>query len=1076
MSDNTVGVLNVEVTADTSGMKKKISRDAEAAGTSAGASLGKKMGMGIAAGAAVVGAGAVAATAAVVNLGRSYEDNMLQVQAVTGATAQQMEMASKAAKDLGNDVTLPGVSAAGAADAMLQLAKAGFSVEEAAKAADGAMRLAVASNMEVGQAAEITANAVGAFGLEAQEATRVSDLLAKGSTSAATTVAELGTGMAQSSAMFAAAGLPVEELVTQLALMANAGVKGSDAGTSLKTMLQKLQAPTKQAAGAMKDMGINVFDAQGNLRPMRNLVEEFSKATADMSEEQKAAAINTIFGADASRAANIVLTQGVEKYDELASAMGNATGSAADLAAATSKGLSGAIEAIQSSLETIAIDIYEQIAPSLTEVFKTIQPLVDTLAPVLGELGVAFSKIATTIGTALTGAVANLIPAVTPLLTTIANLAQRMAPLLTKVLEKVAEVIGKVLEAVVPLLEPLMELVFGILEAAWPIIEIVVDTFMILVDALKPLLDAVMVLLQPLTQLIQVALAALMPILKPILPLIELLATILGAVLVRAIGLLMTSIGYMITAWAKAGAFILDKFIDPVMDAFFTFVGNLVKGAAEAFGWVPGLGGQLQSAANSFDSWATDTKKSIKGAATTAVQEADKIAGSLVESGKEMMMSGEAQSTMYGAGKQLASYAADGIVDGVYFSSSSLYAAGQNLAKPVVSGAKNTLESNSPSKVFIRLGGDVVDGFEIGLKNMDKIPDKVREPLEKAIKVSEDRINELIKTTREQLDDAIQVWDDYRAGVLASVTGNVNFVTAMQQTQEQEKAVIAAQEKLNEARAAATNNKDDDGSGIANAEKELAAAQAAVKSYEDNLNAMLDQSEFFGTMFSKASDAMLEQFGAESPIWHMMRQQMLAAGPVEGAKLAQYIAENGLSPTMEDRLLKWNAWAGQVAKDQADKNHAQGVEMATNAMLGIEDEVEKEQKRIKKIGKSIGDGVVIGFKSKQSAFKAAVDGYISAAFSALGINSPSKVFIGIGESVGEGFNMGVGDSLDDPFANLSGNAANMRRVYSPSLTNTQAMSADVRVFIGDRELTDIVRTEVDSSNDDLARSLVLGRR
>ena len=673
----------------------------------------------------------------------------------------------------------------------------------------------------------------------------------------------------------------------------------------------------------------------------------------------------------------------------------------------TSDGLANSQRSLAATIEDVKGKVGQGLLPAVTEIVQALGPLATELAEPLGELAKmigeqladAFEVIApllkplaealislggSVLG-ALIGAVKTLIPALTPLLQAFQTIGARLGPILERVLGKVAEVLAKVLEAVVPLLEPLMDLVFTILDAAWPIIELVADILMVLVDALRPVLDAVIALLKPLAELIRVGFKALMPVLEPLMPIITLLAEILGDVLIRAIGLLMGSIGMLIKGWAAAGSFILDKFIDPVMDGFFTFVGSMIDGAAAAFGWVPGLGDKLNDAAKSFDGWASDTKKSIKGAATTAVAEADKIADSLIESSKEMVVQGS--QGMKDAGQTLGEAAADGMAIGIRNGQIPVQAASSALANSAIKGAKTTLDSNSPSKVFVKIGGDVVEGFEIGLKGMDKIPDKIKGPLEKAIKVSNDRIDKMVSDARTKLDEAISVWDDYRAGVLGAVTGNVNFVDAMRQTQEQEASVIAAQEALNEARAAAANGGSDD--AVRQAADELAQAQAAVKTFEGNLNAMVDDSEFFGTMFDKATDAMIAQFGASSPVWEMMRQQMLSAGPLEGAALAKYIAENGLSPEMEQRLLGWNAWAGQVATDQADKNHKQGVTMAKDAMLGIEDKVKAEQKRIKKIGKAIGDGVVVGFQSKQGAFRSAVDGYINAAYARLGINSPS---------------------------------------------------------------------------------------
>jgi hypothetical protein len=125
----------------------------------------------------------------------------------------------------------------------------------------------------------------------------------------------------------------------------------------------------------------------------------------------------------------------------------------------------------------------------------------------------------------------------------------------------------------------------------------------------------------------------------------------------------------------------------------------------------------------------------------------------------------------------------------------------------------------------------------------------------------------------------------------------------------------------------------------------------------------------------------------------------------------------------------------------------------------------------------MGDGMIIGFKSKQGAFKAEVDAYIEAARKSLDSHSPSRVFIGIGEDVGDGFNIGVGNTLADPFSTLAADAAFMKRVYAPTMAmDGGVLDPTIQVFIGETELTEIVRTEVGSSNDDLARSLTLGRR
>src|SRR5262249_11436991 len=153
--------------------------------------------------------------------------------------------------------------------------------------------------------------------------------------------------MQQAGAVFNQAKVPIEDLTTAIALMANAGIKGSDAGTSLKTMMIALEAPTDKAASEMKALGINIFDAQGKFIPFRDMIVQVSEKMRGLTEAQQAQALKTIFGTDAIRAANIVMAQGVEKFD-LMKLKVVALDAAQELAAAKTKGFAGALDGLRS--------------------------------------------------------------------------------------------------------------------------------------------------------------------------------------------------------------------------------------------------------------------------------------------------------------------------------------------------------------------------------------------------------------------------------------------------------------------------------------------------------------------------------------------------------------------------------------------------------------------------------------------------------------------------------------------------------------------------------------------------------
>lgn len=358
-----------------------------------------------------------------------FETSLNTFENVAGATGAQMAAVGKLAKELGNDVSLPGKSAKDAADSMLELAKAGLSVEDSMDAVKAVMQLATAAQIDNAEAAVIVGDALNSFKLDGKKAIKVADLLAGAANSASGEITDMAFSLQMSSAVFAAANVPIEDLVTSIALMAKNGIKGSDAGTSLKTSLIHLQNPSEKAAGVMKDLNFSIYDAHGNMKTMREIVENLASSTAGLTEQQKAQALATLFGTDGIRAANILLSEGVKGFDAMKLSVTEA-GAAQDVANAKSKGLNGSIEALKSSLETAAITIGEKIAPvikgwadglaDLVNKFDKLDPEVQdwilkivTATALLGPLAIAIGKVSQALS----------IVAAHPMVATIAGLA-----------------------------------------------------------------------------------------------------------------------------------------------------------------------------------------------------------------------------------------------------------------------------------------------------------------------------------------------------------------------------------------------------------------------------------------------------------------------------------------------------------------------------------------------------------------------------------------------------------------------------------------------------------------------------
>lgn len=330
--------------------------------------------VGITAAAAAV----VAGITAVVKPAADVEQQLDVLQATTGATSEEMKQLADLAKALGADLALPGTSSKDAAEAMTELAKGGLAVNDVLGASKGVLQLAAAGQLSNASAAEITANALNAFNLAGTEATRVADLLAGAAKSASGTVFDMADSLKMSAAVFAAAGIPIEDLVTQIALLAQNGIQGSDAGTSLKQMLLQVQAPAAKTKKLMAEIGFSIYETNGQMKSARDIIANLAKSTEGMTQQERDFALAQIFGADAVRAANVLLKEGVAGFDAMRGAV-TKQGAAAAMSAAQNAGLKGAIDGVKSAISTAAIDLGTKMLPKLTEFFRNVGELINGL-------------------------------------------------------------------------------------------------------------------------------------------------------------------------------------------------------------------------------------------------------------------------------------------------------------------------------------------------------------------------------------------------------------------------------------------------------------------------------------------------------------------------------------------------------------------------------------------------------------------------------------------------------------------------------------------------------------------------
>lgn len=310
----------------------------------------------------------------------NYQQSMNILEAVSGATTKQMAALSKQAIALGADIKLPNVSAKDAAESMTELAKGGLSVKNVMGATRGTLQLGIAANISFADSANVVARALTAFHLAGSKATTVADLFTAAANRSTADIGDIALGFQAASAQFQAGDQTIQGLTTSLTLMANAGIVGSDAGTSLKTMMNRLMAPTKKAKDLMGELGISIYDSAGNMRPMPALIGQFNRGMRGMTKEQKNAALYTIFGSDAIRAARVQMNAGTDGWLKMEKAITKG-GEAQKFAEARTKGFNGAIQALGSQIETLAINLGTAMLPAATKVARALSNFVASVDP-----------------------------------------------------------------------------------------------------------------------------------------------------------------------------------------------------------------------------------------------------------------------------------------------------------------------------------------------------------------------------------------------------------------------------------------------------------------------------------------------------------------------------------------------------------------------------------------------------------------------------------------------------------------------------------------------------------------------
>ena len=376
-------------------------------------SVGKSMATSMGAATAAIGG----ALGFAVKTSMDFEAQMDRVGAIAGANSKELKAMEKAALDLGASTSK---SASEVAEGMELMAAMGYNANQIIAAMPGVIAAAEASGEDMALVAETVAAALNSFGLEAKEASRVADVLAQSANMSAAGIRDMQYAFKYAAPVAKSLGISLEELSAAVAIMSNAGIRGEQAGTTLRAALLRLSKPPKEAAKALDSLGVSITDAHGNMRPFRDIIAQLSEKTANLTNAQKMAALSTIFGTEAASGMLTVVEAGPKKLDELTKSLQNSAGASQEAAQKMKDNLKGSLEELQGSIETAQITIGNALAPTIQKVAETVQGLVDkfnnlspstqrflaiaaALTAVVLGLGTAIGIMLTIIGGAING-------------------------------------------------------------------------------------------------------------------------------------------------------------------------------------------------------------------------------------------------------------------------------------------------------------------------------------------------------------------------------------------------------------------------------------------------------------------------------------------------------------------------------------------------------------------------------------------------------------------------------------------------------------------------------------------------
>lgn len=683
---------------------------------------------------AAVGTAVTGAFAGAVKIGSDFEAQMSRVQAISGATGEEFEKLRQQAIDLGADTAF---SASEAAQGMENLAAAGFTTQEIMNAMPGLLNLAAASGEDLATSSDIAASALRGFGLNASEAGHVADVLAENANRTNSSVRETGEALKYIAPMARASGISLEETAAAIGIMANAGIQGSQAGTTLRGALARLSKPTDVMATAMEQLGVSFYDSNGKMKSLADQVDMLKGAMNGMTDEQKNYYLATLYGQEALSGMMVLINEGGDSLRGLATDYENCAGSAENAAKIMQDNFQGAVEQLKGSLESFGIQIFSKVSAPLSDMANVATEAVNNMTSAFESGGVvgAVNSLMTSIVTGITTFVPQILQKGYELVSQFAQgFAQGFPDALSKFLDFVQGIGDKIAEYAPVFIqkgfEILSNLATGIANAIPTIIEkvpTIITTFANVINDNFPI-----ILLKGAQIIGQLALG----IVKAIPALLANIPQIIEAIISLFTAFNWMSFGKSIfdllgNGIKSAGSFVksqaknIQKGIIDAINNLPSVLGNLGKSA------ISKLGGSIRSGISTIVGFAKNIVTGIISAITSLPGKLASIGsnaisrlGSAIRSGVSSIPA-HARNIVSGIKRaftginwgSIGSNIIKGIANGIAGAAGNVARAAVNAAKSAFNSAKKFLGIHSPSRLFRdKIGKYMALGLGVGFE------------------------------------------------------------------------------------------------------------------------------------------------------------------------------------------------------------------------------------------------------------------------------------------------------------------------------------------------------------------------